>query len=158
MALTKLNNQSLSAVTSAGLPSGTVLQVKAATIDGADANTSSTSFVASTLTLSITPSSTSSKILILISTHMYCDDGKSGVATIYRGSTNLANHAPEYGLVRVYNQYGVWQSVNMSYLDSPSTTNSTTYTAYWKNLQGSGSVYMNQDNNQSHITLMEIAG
>jgi len=158
MALTKLNNQSLSAVTSAGLPSGTVLQVKSAVINGRDQSTSSTSFQASDITLDITPSSASSKIVTLVSTHSYCDNSVAGAITIYRGSTNLATHGTEYGMARVYNTYGTWQSVNISYLDSPSTTNSTTYTVYWKNITGSGLVYLGQDNNQSSIILMEIAG
>ena len=63
MGLTKLNNQSLSAVTAAGLPSGTVLQVvqtlHTATVDF----TSTTHTEYSGITTSITPKATGSHIL-----------------------------------------------------------------------------------------------
>lgn len=158
MGLTRINNQALTDITSAGLPSGSVVQVKSAVIDNTDQNTSSSSFQASAITLSITPSSASSKILALVSTHAYCDNGTAGAITIYRGSTNLATHGSEYGMTRVYNLYGTWQSVHISHLDSPATTSSTTYTVYWKNVTASNLVYLGQSNNESSITLMEIAG
>ena len=113
MGLTRINNQALTDITSAGLPSGTVLQVKSAVIDGSDQNTSSSSFQASDITLAITPSSASSKILVLVSTHAYCDNGIAGAITIYKGSTNLATYGTEYGMARVYNLYGTWQSVHI---------------------------------------------
>jgi hypothetical protein len=61
MALIKLNNQSLTAVTSGGLPSGTVLQV-VQTLITTGASITSTTHVDSALTVNITPSSTTSKI------------------------------------------------------------------------------------------------
>ena len=64
MALTKLNNQSLSAVTSAGLPSGSVLQVLQAVKTDTFSTTSGTFVQVPDLTVTITPSSTSNKILI----------------------------------------------------------------------------------------------
>ena len=80
MALTRLNNSSLSSVTSAGLPAGTitssnisanmptgsVLQVLHASTN-ASVQTASTSFVSSGLSQAITPSSTSNKILCVVS-------------------------------------------------------------------------------------------
>ena len=56
MALTKLNNQSLTAVTSAGLPSGSVIQVQSTTKTD-DFSSPSSSFADITgMSLTITPS------------------------------------------------------------------------------------------------------
>ena len=64
MALTKLNNQSLSAVTSAGLPTGSVLQVVYAETSSSNVSMLNTGWTAIGLTALITPSSTSNKILV----------------------------------------------------------------------------------------------
>ena len=66
MALIKLNNQSLSNVTSAGLPSGTVLQVVYAKSTSTTFTSTSSSY-ADVVTATITPSSSSSKVLVLSS-------------------------------------------------------------------------------------------
>ena len=70
MALTKLNNQSLSAVTSAGLPTGTVLQVLS-TVKTDTFDTNSTMEDVTGLSVTITPSSSSNKILILVDVNSY---------------------------------------------------------------------------------------
>ena len=67
MPLTRINNQSLANVTSAGLPTGTVLQMKSAVQDG-DLSGNGTSI--DVLTLTITPSSTSSTIFLM--SHSQC--------------------------------------------------------------------------------------
>ena len=66
MALTKLNNQSLSAVTSAGLPSGSVVQVVRvySPSEVPAIATSSTSWTASGIIASITPTKSGNLILI----------------------------------------------------------------------------------------------
>ena len=93
MALTKLNNQSLAAVTSAGIPirSGTVLQVVSET-SAATVNTSSASFVTTGLTATITPSSSSSKILILFYASMFNNlNASNAIATVFRGTVSGTN-------------------------------------------------------------------
>ena len=65
MALTRINNQALTNVTSAGLPSGTVLQVQSTTDNTEISYTCGTTpYNYSELNTSIIPSSTSSKILV----------------------------------------------------------------------------------------------
>lgn len=154
MALTKLNNQSLSAVTSAGLPSGSVLQVVSNFITS-DFNTASTSFVTTGLAQAITPSSTSSKILATVSIgSWYIASGGSCNATIYRGSTNIGNGAA--GLMHL----GV-PALNIpctgQVLDSPSTTSATTYTVYVKT-SGHTTYISYPAYGHFTLTLMEIAG
>lgn len=134
--------------------SGKVLQVVSATTTSST-STSSTSFVSTSLTASITPSSSSSKIFILVAGGELDSNGTNQAitATIYRNSTNLA------GSSGISDSYGtlsrVQSTLSMSFLDSPSTTSSTTYTAYIK--AGSGTVVFNANPVQSCITLMEIA-
>jgi len=158
MALTKLNNQSLTAVTSAGLPSGTVLQVVTGT-DAAQGSTSSTSFVvAGTLSASITPSSTSSKIFVQVNSSAYIAAvGAEAAYTIYRDNTTNIGNAD--GLARAYaGSSDLICPLYMSVLDSPATTSSVTYNIYLRKTQGSGSVYVNLRTGLQTMTLTEIAG
>ena len=160
MSITKLNNLSVSALTA--LPSGLggkVLQVVTAT-DSTLRSTSSTSYVtaSNTLSASITPSSASNKILILANTNLRGNVGSNNMfSTVYRGATNLASSGQ---FCSDYGGYGSYLST--SYLDSPSTTSSTTYQVYIK-VTGSGTCYMNSPDGggtavTGTITLMEIAG
>jgi hypothetical protein len=71
--------------------------------------------------------------------------------TLYRNSTNLGNSNTGFGYMT--------SSANtipcITYLDSPATTSSTTYTIYTKT--SAGTVYINTGAETSTITLMEIA-
>lgn len=151
MALTKLNNQSLSAVTSAGLPSGTVLQVKYQAFTGitSESGTTSSTLAATGASLSITPSSTSSDILVMISGTAQNTAASGGVfAAIYKdGSSLYASRLVEFGDSNQINGF------SLDYKDSPSTTSSVTYQLYWSSYNA-GSGYVNEPS----ITLMEIAG
>ena len=156
MALTKLNNQSLSAVTAAGIPirSGSLLQV-ASNFITSTFDTASTSFVTTGLAQAITPLSTSSKILCIVSIgSWYISNGGSCNATIYRGSTNIGNGSNGLMLLGV-------PALNVpstgQVLDSPNTTNATTYTVY---VRTSGHTTYMSYATYGHftLTLMEIAG
>jgi len=137
------------------ISTGHVLQVVQGEFSGTR-STTSTSMVSTALNASITPTSSSSKILVLVSGAAANNTlNQVAILTIYRGATNLAGtsftfHAnPVSGLNN-------WQSVNMVYLDTPSTTSSTTYTVYFKS--SSGTAYLGTGANTNTITLMEIAG
>jgi hypothetical protein len=136
---------------------GKVLQVVNATLSTSQSTTSST-FVTTNLTASITPLFNTSKILILISGSWYWSTG-SGAAffTIYRNSTNLeitsTRGFAEYNIPTASSGY----AVSMSYLDSPATTSSTSYTAYFRS-NASNPVVFCVDGSSAVITLMEIAG
>jgi hypothetical protein len=132
----------------------TVLQVVQGTYSAGQSSTTSASFVTTGLTASITPQSTTSKILVLVTTTGYSTSGGNGTFTIYRNSTNLGTSST-YGFGFV-NTSALWTSIAMSYLDSPATTSSTVYTVYF--LSGSGTVYTNIANSNSVITLLEISG
>lgn len=136
----------------ASLPTGSVLQVVSYTPTSGQGTTTSTSFVASSLALSITPTSATSKIYVQANFPCYTGSTNLGYFTIYRGATNLGGSVGGFGGVYTSNQY---TTTGLNYLDSPATTSSTTYTLYIRATSGSFSI---GDNSlASSITLMEIA-
>jgi hypothetical protein len=120
-------------------------------------STTGTSYIASTLAASITPASSSSKILVIGHTYVRTSAvGLTTVCTIYRGATDLTSGS--YGLSLAYGgSTGLEIAIPFSYLDSPSTTSSTTYTIYFKRADSAGTAYCGSANTDSVITLMEIA-
>jgi hypothetical protein len=143
----------------AALPTGSVLQVIQATTSSI-ITTNSTSFVTSGLSLSITPTSSTSKVLVmLIGGGAY--NGAAGASvytTIYRGSTDLGYST--YGLERLYSgsSTAILSPHSAMVLDSPSTTSSTTYTAYFKSSSGGATVnFSYNDGGITTLIAMEIA-
>jgi hypothetical protein len=132
---------------------GKVIQVVTAT-DSTERSTTSTSYVtgSNTLSVSITPSSTSNKILIVTSFLGFQGTGR-GTWSLYRGATNLTTNGIMYN---DWNSSAVNVYIGYSYLDSPSSTSSLTYQPYMK--ISSGTVYMNVGNSVGTITALEIAG
>jgi hypothetical protein len=135
---------------------GAVLQVVNATTIAA-ISTSSTSFVTTGFSVSITPSSSSSKVFVLVNGGGGFSDGsaRSMWSTIYRGATNLGDAT--YGLERIYGgASSVIAPHSMSVLDSPATTSSTTYTCYFKT-SGSNVDFSAADRGVISFIAMEIA-
>jgi hypothetical protein len=138
---------------------GKVLQVVNATY-GTVATTASSTYQDTGLSLSITPSSASSKVLVLINQNG-CQ--KSGAAALIRMSLRLLRgatviHTPgELFLFTntAIDSYGT--TISASYLDSPATTSSTTYKTQFRSDGAYGDVHV-QANSQhtSSITLLEI--
>ena len=174
MALTKLNNQSLTAVTSAGLPTGSVLQVQSTTKLDTFSTTSSLIDIPG-LSVTITPASTSSKILVMVQCSITGSDAGL-ILQLVRGSTEIYKGNSEGSrrtgsMVGLYSptsptQYGTGAN-HLHFLDSPSTTNATTYKVQGGVISGAnayiGRTNYNLDNNNasrtpSTITVMEIAG
>jgi len=143
-------------IAAARLPAGSVLQVVAATFS-TSTSTTSTSFVATGLTASITPTSATSKIFI--ATDGAADtngNGEQVTFTIFRNSTNIAP-AGVSGMTNIFaTSSRVIGSVSMVFLDSPSTTSATTYAAYIRTSSGT-SVSFPQQSGTASIILMEIA-
>ena len=156
MALIKLNNQSLSAVTSAGLPSGTVLQVITSEISGASYE-ATTSFADVGLSATITPSSSNSKILALHSSPCITNGTQDAIVLLLRGSTTIYNF-------NLYTNISSWTAATttFSYVDSPATTSATTYKIQARKAAGAGAYfyycYTNAVQSQATLTLLEIAG
>lgn len=135
---------------------GAVLQV-VSVANKQTTSTTGTSYVASTIAASITPTSSSSKILVIGHTYVRTSAvGLTTVCTIYRGATDLTSGS--YGLSLAYGgSTGLEIAIPFSYLDSPATTSSTTYTIYFKRADSAGTSTCGSANTDSVITLMEIA-
>jgi len=140
---------------------GKIIQVVSAT-STTTYSSSSTSWVAATgFSATISPQFSTSKIAVFMCGGTVDSNGiGSQVAmTIYRNNTtNLAppNGGNDKGICEIYGPSSRLQiPISMSYVDSPSTTSATTYTLYYR---GNGSTnYINGDNTQGCIILMEIA-
>ena len=148
-------------VTGAG--GGKVLQVIAANYATPTATTS-TSFVDTGLSASITPSATSSKVLVIITqsavTNRTSSFTAAGVFQILRDATGLfVGQGEQCGIyVQASSQDLGWRGVvSMVYLDSPSTTSATTYKSQMRANNAGHSVTAQSLNNPSSIVLMEIA-
>lgn len=177
MALIKLNNQSLTNVTSAGLPSGTVLQVQSATKTDKQTTTSATPSDVTGLSVSITPTSTSSKIMIMTSINFGGLNNMYGKFDVLRDSTvvvqgtyptgNQSTGTIAVGGDATHADYKVLTAAH-NFLDSPATTSAVTYKVQFASTTSSRQFTINApyatDNNDyivggtSSITVMEIAG
>jgi hypothetical protein len=128
---------------------GCILQVVQTTTN-TTASTTSATYVTTGLARAITPSSASNKVLI---TATFPTDGGSGAFTIYRGATALA--CDTFWAKAT----GASSTTSITFLDSPATTSSTTYTLYFK--ATSGTLYFIASSGTAYygsITLMEVAG
>lgn len=135
---------------------GHVLQVVQSQI-ASNQSTTSTSYVTSNLNASITPSSTSSKILVMLNGGNTFNDTNSRnvLVTFYRDGS--AVETGPHALIQNTSGTNTFKSHwSACYLDSPSTTSSITYTPYYKVSAGTG--YFNQATGRVMLTLMEVAG
>ena len=158
----ELNELKFDKVPFGKMPAGSVLQVVQGTTS-TDTALSTTAYVDTGLSASITPTSTSSKILVLINqavrvtTASAADKGMGiqivrDATIVYTPASNTAVYA-----------YASSGSVDtryilpITYLDSPTTTSAITYKTQAGLYQTTGSARVQSGGNASHITLMEIA-
>lgn len=146
MALTKVQSEMAGA--------GQVLQVVSAVTTSATSNSSGTP-TATTLTVSITPKFSTSKILI-IATGGDLDNvaaGRQIITFLYRNTTQLNSSTTLYSAstTRVLTPF------SMSFLDSPATTSATSYSVYVSS-GTANQVTFNSQGGTAVITAMEIAG
>jgi hypothetical protein len=112
------------------------------------------------LKASITPTSSTSKILVLVSANARATNSGGNCYVnlkLVRGAydTGLGLHNG-YAVMGNYNASDIRGSVSYSYLDSPATTSSTQYVVTL-NSNLASTVYINSTTSPSTITLMEIA-
>ena len=158
----------------AALPTGSVLQVVNITKTDVFTTTSSSFVDVTGLSASITPTSASSKILVMVS---FCFSANSGSGypqtrmlrdstAVYVG-TDVGSRTPALNLTYGYSQdQGFITPASAQFLDSPATTSSTTYKIQTRNTAGNTvriGATGDDTNDQtriraaSSIVLMEIA-
>jgi hypothetical protein len=141
----------------AALPAGSVLQVVSANHSTAT-TTTSTSYVDTGLSASITPTSATSKILVIVSQNLAILDGISSGTTvsanIVRGATQIAAFTTLN--IRFPATHAVSATHSLQAYDSPASTSSLTYKTQLKSDNG-GSVVSEYSSSTAVITLMEIA-
>jgi len=135
---------------------GNILQVVSVPYSTTTSSSSAT-YSDTGLTASITPSSSSSKILVLVN-HAGCSKSVSDTylrLILLRGATTLATF--ENSAAYTGNTASNWiGACSICFLDSPATTSSTTYKTQLSSAAGA-TVTVNYANVTSSITLMEIA-
>jgi len=175
MALIRLNNQSISSVTAlpSGIDTGKVVQHITST--GGGGNTNSTSYVASGLKATITPTSASNKIFVVFNLHIFTRYGGSNrpdgtcntygkiVRDIGGTTTDLANNMRVNGgsgyLTDAY-EYGHHENrAYIGYVDSPNTTSATEYELHLRYSEGLTSSGKHEWSSSFYnfCSLMEIA-
>jgi len=160
------------------LPSGTggkVLQVFHAHKPETQSTASSTWADITNLSISVTPSSTSSKILVMADVNMAWDCAVAkGALRLMRDSTtlNIGNAAGSRARVSsmAYSHTTSYSPQNLSlhYLDTPSTTSATTYKLQFVDTDNAGYIFINRGyvdtdsaitgRTASNLVVMEIAG
>jgi len=174
MAVSTIQNASLASgvPSTAKLPAGTVLQVVQGTTS-TPVTITATSYTDTGLTASITPTSATSKILVLVSQQIYIYGTTDNVAAgtqIVRNSTPILvpfsdGVGPFEPYMEIIGSSQIYFSSRtcLNYLDSPATTSSVTYKTQGRIRQStSGRSVSYQSaggapNGTSTIILMEIA-
>jgi len=156
---------------------GAILQVVSTTKTDTFSTASASMTDVTGLSVSITPVSTSSKILILLSLNLVGTNGVTNAAyQLMRGSTAIcigdaASSRPQVSGMVVYTpDSNGYATISGNFLDSPSTTSATTYKVQIVSGSGaSGTAYVNRTQNDTNaanfynsrgastITVMEVA-
>lgn len=148
-----------SAIQRSQLPTGSVLQVVSATYNTQVSNATGT-LSATGLSATITPTSATSKVLVIVHDPMRMTGGTvSGFQTVlYKNGSALFYVMSNTGYANPSTADRSW-IVSFNYLDSPASTSALTYALYFAQNSGSGTVYAQIDGtgNTGSITLMEIA-
>ncbi len=146
----------------AALPTGSVLQVVQATSTTVD-TTSNTGFVATSLSVSITPTSSSSKILLFSTATVGMDTLNIAKYAFARNGTIINDGGQGWGASYFQPTSTADSGVPWSetYLDSPATTSAITYAVYF-GVDSGGPAFFNSRSasnaGRSVIIAMEIAG
>ena len=176
MALTQVTGDGLA---TSGLPTGAVLQVKSVTMTGSQsfAGTTFTDITDGTnaLSISITPTASSSKFLLYMMINASADNGGSRFGFRFlRGSTLIGNsdtvvsRTPVAAAGTGSDSNAIDRNISMIFLDSPATASAVTYKIQGNVESSSSNLLINKggtfaDNATiyttiSSFTVMEIAG
>jgi hypothetical protein len=160
-----------SGATASGFGGGKVLQVVQGSSTAVVSGSANSWVTVTGLTATITPSATSSQILIVASLSYTGPSANNSMVRLARGSTGIGvgdvdgARTPSAFKMNRISDYGA-QSGNITFLDSPATTSATTYNIQARSSVDTNTWYFNRMNNDanneetarggSHIILMEI--
>jgi len=117
--------------------------------DTSTITTTSTSFVATNASVTITPSATSSKIFLIGSVYAF-KNSSAGADTYLSFDRDGTTISAETRYTQDTANYRI--STAVVYLDSPSSTSALTYTLEWKVSSGTGQI-----ENAHSITALEVS-
>jgi len=140
---------------------GKVLQVVSTSQDGISDTTTSTSFIGTGLSVSITPASTSNKVFIIgYMAATVNSDSENAFLTVERDGTNLADTTSGFVMISDpwSNIFGWNTPCPMMYLDSPSSTSSLTYEVNIRSRYGAAVSYGVDANVTMTLAAIEIDG
>jgi hypothetical protein len=170
------SNPTVTLGSNATFPAGHVLQTLIARNTGPEVINTTTWTAIPDMSLAITPSATSSKILVSVNLQVAGNVDKYILAVrLYRGSASIG-HADTEGSrptawmvsgAQVWHNYNTQSAVNF-YLDSPNTTSATTYSLKIWDVRDNSYVMINRNGynidgvdsprGTSSMVLQEIAG
>ena len=151
---------------------GNILQVKQVVKLDSFSTTSTTAVDVTGLSVSITPSSSSNKILVMCSMALGFDDANFTYGILKRGNTQIGeadpgSNRPRPTFMAYDSNEGVVTMASFTFLDSPNTTSATTYKLQVQAASSGtatvGRSFRELDTTQfdprcsSTITLMEVA-
>jgi len=162
-----LTNQ-LTGMTSASVPTGSVIQVVHTAITSGSLTTSAQSYQNTPVVSSITPKSSSSKILVQALVHTYVDNHaadawsasnfdvtRNGTQAFQTSSSATDGYTNASFTTHINDRF--MQMVPISFLDSPNTTSEVTYRIRVSSRNGYN-LQINSAFGYSNITLTEIQG
>lgn len=150
-----------------------VVQVLNTTLTTVLSTTSGSYVDATGLSVNITPTSSSNRILVFANVSLMPANSAGGIWQLVRNSTAIAvgteagYSSPATG--GFYTQSGAsagdaWCGNATSFLDNPATTSTVTYKIQYRSLNGGTTTFINRRSNaadinfSSSITVMEISG
>ena len=134
---------------------GKVLQVVQGTLTSQVTSSSST-YADTGLTVTITPTLNTSKVLVFASSVIGKSAGSSNngpYTKILRGSTNISEQSLQSYTGSALELAVPWAA---NFLDSPATTSATTYKVQFRNQFNDATIYFAWQNGTSSIVVMEI--
>jgi len=150
-------------VANSTLGTGKILQVVTA-VTTTEVSTTSTSFVDTGLSATITPTSASSDILVFMTAPITMENSSQFVGlTIFRGTVSSGTNLATSGTANLGIAYsasttgGPRQTLTPFVVDSPATTSATTYTGAFYVATSGTAKFVKGSNPGAYMLLMEVA-
>lgn len=134
---------------------GKVLQVVNGQTSTSTTSTTNT-WIDTTLSATITPSASTSKVLVIVQQTGCYKSGQTGMGLrLLRGASTIIQFEGSAGnnLATTVNQFG---GAGTTYLDSPATTSATTYKTQFNSIDNVSNTIVQYNSVNSTITLLEI--